>query len=97
MREFFNEVKKYAGPQAEIRFVGLAEHIRERFERARPGWALVESDAPLVQGNSENERKEILVRVFPTVSDAIAAGSYSDLSEDAKNLEKSSSRYNEKV
>lgn len=94
LREFFNELKKYAGKEAEVRFVGLAPHITERFERARPGWQLVEADAPLVNGNTENERKEMVVRVFSSVRDAIIAGNSSDAPRFLK--EKSSSEFLEK-
>lgn len=95
LRDFFNELKKYAGKQVEVRFVGLAEHVRDRFERARPGWQLVEADTPLMEGNIENERKEIMVRVFPSVSDAIIARKYSDVGKVVE--EKSSSEHVESV
>lgn len=94
LREFFGEIKKYAGKQAEIRLVGLVKHVRARFERARPGWELVDMNTPLVDGNVENERKEIAVRVFPSVEDAISARN-SMPSE--KLVEKSSSEHLESV
>lgn len=65
MRNFFLEVKKYAGEKAEIRFVALSDMTRHRFERA--GWTLLESEASL------NGLAVTSVRVFKNIADAVTA------------------------
>lgn len=83
MRDFMNEVRKYAGDRVEVRFVGLRQNVRERFERARPGWRLYDGDH---SGDSSSDkekdtRKEKIeeVRVFRTVADAVAAIRYDEV------------------
>ncbi|KIX05728.1 uncharacterized protein Z518_03700 [Rhinocladiella mackenziei CBS 650.93] len=65
LKNFFVELKKYAGEKVEVRFVGLAEMTRERFERA--GWVLMDPDA------STDGVSMTSVRVFRSVADAVYA------------------------
>lgn len=80
--QFFNEVRKYAGDRAEVRFVALAPHVRERLERARPGWRLIDGEpdsAP--ESEPEKKSKDEEVRVFKTVGDAVAAIRYGEVEQ----------------
>lgn len=76
MHEFVNEMKKYAGDKVEIRIVGMAPNVRARFERAQPGWTLIEG-AGFLEDGQKKKRPEI--RVFRTVRDAVAARTYADV------------------
>ena len=96
MLQFFNELRKYAGERMEVRFVGLAPHVRERLERARPGWKLIDSEpnsAP--DSDSEEKSKDEEVRVFRTVGDAVAAIRYGEVEQVMQ--EKMSAQHKETV
>ncbi len=78
MREFMAEVRKYAGQGVEIRFVGLAQHVRNRFDRARPSWRLIDGDnVPTSKEDKDNKVEE--VSVYRNVSEAVSAFRYNDV------------------
>ena len=80
LREFMSEIRKYAGDRVEVRFVGLAKHVRERFERARPGWHLVDGDSvPEDTAVKKSSIEEI--RVFRSVGDAVAGIRYGEVEQ----------------
>jgi len=70
LKNFFAELKQYAGSKVEVRFVALNEMTRERFERA--GWTLLDGDASMDTSKPTN------VRVFRSVSDAVKASRAAD-------------------
>jgi sodium-independent sulfate anion transporter 11 len=75
LRELFNEAMKYAGDQLEIRFVGLNPYVRARFERAEPGWTLVDG-SDTADTDSEPEvpsTKYNNVKVFRSCREAMSA------------------------
>ncbi|KAK5170463.1 uncharacterized protein LTR77_005051 [Saxophila tyrrhenica] len=78
MREFMNEVRKYAGPDVEIRFAGMANHVRNRFDRARPAWNLIDGATLPNNGDGKTSKVEE-VRVFNSVSEAVTAFRYNDV------------------
>ena len=80
LREFLAELRKYAGKEVEVRFVALEPHVRARFERARPGWELIDGEKG-GEGNGENDRGEKMVPVYNTVAEAIMSGRLSEVSE----------------
>ena len=80
LREFMNEIRKYAGDRVEVRFVGLARHVRDRFQRARPGWHLVDGEA-VPENDAEKKKGEEEIRVFRTVGDAVAGIRYGEVEE----------------
>ena len=79
LREFLNEVRAYAGDAVEVRFSALAPHVKARFERARPGWRLVEGDA-IVEPNAEKDHDKV-IKVFKNAADAVAASRFVDVAE----------------
>ena len=80
LHEFMNEVRKYAGDRVEVRFVGLAPHVRERLERCRPGWKLLDGDS-VPEGDPNKKSKDEEVRVFRTVGDAVAGIRYGEVEQ----------------
>ena len=78
MHEFVNEMKKYAGDKVELRIVGMPENVRARFERAQPGWTIVEGSGFLEEGGKKNGPE---VKLFRTVRDAVNATTYADVAE----------------
>ncbi|OCT50250.1 putative sulfate permease [Cladophialophora carrionii] len=77
LHELYNEVKKYSGDRVEIRFVGLNPYVRSRFERAEPGWSLVDaSEQTASEAKSESEvavaPKDPVVKVYRSCRDAMA-------------------------
>jgi solute carrier family 26 (sodium-independent sulfate anion transporter), member 11 len=83
LREFLAELRKYAGDTVEVRFVGLAKHVRDRFDRARPSWNLVDGraapDSSDSSGNKDSKTEEI--KVFRTVGEAVSAMRTSDVDQ----------------
>lgn len=78
LREFMNELRKYAGDRVDVRFVGLASHVRARLERARPSWRLI--DGGVVPDPEESKKSNTEeVRVFKDVRDAVSAIRYSEV------------------
>lgn len=78
LREFMNELRKYAGNQVDVRFVGMAKHVRARLERARPSWRLIDGGVlPDAEENKTSKAEEI--RVFRDVRDAVSAIRYSEV------------------
>ncbi|KAK4948151.1 hypothetical protein LTR10_013205 [Elasticomyces elasticus] len=65
LKNFFTELKKYAGNRVEVRFVALSDSTRERFERA--GWKFLEPE--VVGGAFESTE----VRLFKSVAEAVRA------------------------
>lgn len=65
LKNFFTELKQYAGGNVEVRFVALNEMCRERFERA--GWNLLDGDASMDTSKPTN------VRVFGSIAAAVVA------------------------
>ncbi|KIW24686.1 uncharacterized protein PV07_10387 [Cladophialophora immunda] len=65
LKNFFAELRHYAGDGTEVRFVALNSMTRKRFERA--GWTLLDGDT------SMDTSKVTSVRVFRTVGDAVVA------------------------
>jgi sodium-independent sulfate anion transporter 11 len=83
LHEFFNELRRYAGERVEVRFIGLAPHVRERLERCRPGWILIDRE-PGTTPETEKDKKrqgDEEVRVFRTVGDAVAAIRYGEVEQ----------------
>lgn len=78
MHEFVNEMRKYAGDRVELRVVGLAENVRARFERAQPGWTIIEGAGSVEEGQRKNGPE---VKVFRSVRDAVNARTYADVAE----------------
>jgi solute carrier family 26 (sodium-independent sulfate anion transporter), member 11 len=70
LKNFFAELKQYAGDRVEVRFVALNSMTRDRFERA--GWTLLEGDVSI------DTSKPTTVRVFHSVMDAVRATRQSD-------------------
>lgn len=64
LQDLVTDVKKFGGSAAEVRFVGLADRVRERF--ARFGWRVVDVDEARL---GEQDRKA--TRVYPSVEDAV--------------------------
>ena len=83
LRELYNEVRKYAGEQLEIRFVGLNPYVRSRFERAEPGWTL--QDANDAETKSETSdvpvSKDYTIKVFRSCRDAVTMARHEELEE----------------
>ena len=81
LREFMNEIRKYAGDRVEVRFVGLRSNVRQRFERARPGWRLVDADSSSEDEAEKDTRKEKIeeVRVYRTAADAVSGIRYGEV------------------
>lgn len=78
MHEFEKEMKKYAGPKTELRIVGMAPNIRARFERAIPGWTIIDGAGFLEEGQP---KKGPEIKVFRTVREAVNARTYADVAE----------------
>ena len=66
LKNFLAEVKQFAGDRVEVRLVALNSMTRERFERA--GWHLLDGNT-----SSMDTSKPTNVRVFHSISDAVAA------------------------
>lgn len=102
LHNFFNELKKYAGSDVEVRFAGMTDYIRERFERG--GFVIVDgegflkaSDSAVVQGSSEGKT---VVRLYRTVADAVSAfrqSEESNVSDEILEKEKTTVSYDENV
>jgi len=73
LHELYNETKKYAGDQLEIRFVGLNPYVRSRFERAEPRWTLVDVSETGVDSETEASAKGYVVKVYRSCRDAMSA------------------------
>lgn len=69
LKDFFNELQKFASKTAEVRFVGVADHVRHRFERA--GWTLVDAAEPVSVDATNGPAGT--VRLFNNVADAVTA------------------------
>ncbi|KAK5939479.1 hypothetical protein PMZ80_007856 [Knufia obscura] len=63
LRDLMNELKKYAGKDVEVRFVGLTPYVRMRFERG--GFPVCDAGLP---GDGENKDA---VRVYSSVASAV--------------------------
>ncbi|KAJ9616752.1 hypothetical protein H2200_000471 [Cladophialophora chaetospira] len=90
LRELCNEVKKYAGDQVEIRFVGMNLYVRSRFARAEPRWSLadeqgalakVEQDAEKGPGDVPIGRKDDEIKVFRSCRDAMSVARHQEPEE----------------
>jgi sodium-independent sulfate anion transporter 11 len=66
LRNLVDELKKYAGPQLEIRFVGVSDYVRQRFERT--GWRV--DDVSNRDYDGENIEA---TKLYRTVAEAVAA------------------------
>lgn len=98
LRELLNELKMYAGEGVEMRFVALNSGVKQRFERARPGWELIDGHESLrAAGNTENTNGERVVRCFKTVKQAVEAERWSDGSVDEILEEKMDAKHIENV
>lgn len=78
LHEFVNEMKKYAGDNVELRMVGMAPNVRARFERAQPGWTIIDGAGFVDEAQSNNGPE---IRVFRTVRDAVNARTFADMAE----------------
>lgn len=67
LRTLFSEVKKYAGEGVEIRFVGMTDYVRQRFER--DGWLIAMDGEP---SSDEGEGKKA-VWLYRSVREAVTA------------------------
>jgi sodium-independent sulfate anion transporter 11 len=80
LREFLTELRKYAGESVEVRFVGVAKHVRDRFDRARPSWRLVDAtEAGSESSSDENDDKSEEIKVYRTIREAVSAIRYADV------------------
>lgn len=67
LRDLVTELKKYAGKNVEIRFVGLTTYVRERFERG--GFNVMDAGLPSAADDDD------AIRVYPSVASAALAPS----------------------
>ncbi|KAL6244697.1 hypothetical protein RBB50_008225 [Rhinocladiella similis] len=65
LKNFFMELKKYAGEQVEVRFVAMSDMTRHRFERA--GWKFLERGAPAEPFSTT------AIRAFNSIAEAVMA------------------------
>lgn len=65
LKDFFAELKKYAGKRVEVRFVALSDTARETFERA--GWTFLGPDAV------PHAFELTSVRLFNSIAEAVRA------------------------
>jgi len=63
LRDLINELKKYAGKDVEIRFVGLTKYVRMRFERG--GFPVCDVGLPGAVDDKD------AVRIYPSVASAV--------------------------
>lgn len=65
LKNFFAELIKYAGDQVDVRFVGMSDSVRERFERA--GWRFEEGGTPNEPFSTTS------IGMFNSIADAVRA------------------------
>jgi len=92
MHEFVNELKKYGGKQLELRLVAVAPNVRARFERAQPGWNIIDGGGYL---EDAEKKKGDEIRFFDNMRDAISARTYADIASAVE--EKMKSEHKEDV
>ena len=63
LKDFMNELKKYAGKDVEVRFVGLTEYVKERFDRG--DFAVEEVSLPHTVNQGD------VVMIYPTIASAV--------------------------
>lgn len=66
LREFFHELRKYAGSEVEVRFVGMSSYIKQRFERG--GLVIVMDEYA-----SETTTNQPIVLLYKNMADAVTA------------------------
>lgn len=69
LRDLIVELKKYAGKTVEIRFVGLTEYVRQRFERG--GYPVLDVTLPGVREDMD------AIMLYPSVASAVMAPRHS--------------------
>lgn len=96
LRNMEAEIRKYAGgaDAVEIRFVGMSNYVRERFERM--GWRI--ENASLLPSSGENrsdgeDKKNPPTKLFPDVASALAAPRRSAAVADEVELKKLDSEF----
>jgi sodium-independent sulfate anion transporter 11 len=90
LRQLMDEVDKYAGSGVEVRFVGMSEYVRRRFERCK--WRVDDVAADDYEGEDIEATK-----LYRTVADAVSAprsrnmsgADEDDLKKDLKRLDSS--------
>ena len=76
----FHEIRKYAGQDVEIRFVGMSDYVKERYERA--GWEILDANAA-GSGVMEGRDPEKVVMLFRDVIGAVMAPRVRDVDVDS--------------
>lgn len=69
LKDLIREVKRYGGEGIEFRFVGMSDHVRERFERAN--WTVLRGNEDA--NNHVTASGNLLVRLYPNTATAIIA------------------------
>lgn len=90
LRNLTDEIKKYSGPNVEMRFVAMSEYVRQRFERM--GWRVEDVSTQDYDGEGDIEATKLYI----TLADAVAAKrrhSTLDGVSDEKDLKKLGSNY----
>lgn len=65
LRELINELRKYAGKDVEVRFTGMTEYVRRRFERG--GYPVMDVVLPSSASDGDG------ISVYPSISSAVLA------------------------
>ena len=89
LKDLIKEIKRYGGDRIEFRFVGMSDHVRERFERAK--WTILGGDEDASTHTAGSD--DLIVRVYPNTASAIVAPrvTRTSLEEIHENMEKKGS------
>ncbi|PGH04738.1 hypothetical protein AJ79_07017 [Helicocarpus griseus UAMH5409] len=68
LKNFFNELKRYAGNEVEVRFVGMTDYVRQRYERG--GFVIADADEYISEAG---DKKRDIVLLYRSVAQAVSA------------------------